>query len=99
MKKQKVYNYEFTNYEYLREGENREINLEYYLLLNEEKNLYGVEVLKKEKSNFGMENIERNSIINYTNDIDKINNVINILSDNKVTPVGLYDVIDSIDNR
>lgn len=98
MKKNKLYNCEFTNYDYLKENESRIINLEYYSILNEEKELYGIEICKKEKSNLGNENIEKNIVIDYTNDKEKIDNLIKCLFENKVTPILLQDIIRDIEN-
>ena len=57
-KKEKVYECSFTNTEYIQNSEEKEIYLEYYLLFNEEKNIFGIEVLKKEINSQGLENIE-----------------------------------------
>lgn len=99
MKKKKIFNCEFTNYECLKEGENKDINLEYYMLLNEDKGLYGIEIQKKEKSNLNSEEvIESNSVLNYTSDADKMTNIINKLGEAKVTPVTLFDVMENFKN-
>ena len=99
MKKKKLFKCEFTNYECLKEGENKDINLEYYMLLNEDKGLYGIEIQKKEKSNLNSEEvIESNSLLNYTSDINKITNIINTLGEAKVTPVTLFDVMENFKN-
>lgn len=70
--------------------------LEYYSILNEEKELYGIEICKKEKSNLGIENIEKNIVIDYTNDKSNIENLIKCMFENKVTPVTLQDIIRDI---
>lgn len=96
MKRKKLYNCELTNYDYLNEQECKVINLEYYSILNEEKELYGIEIYKKERSNLGIEKIEKNVVANYTNDEEKINDLIKIMYENKVTPVSLQEIIRDI---
>lgn len=92
-KKEKVYECSFTNTEYIQNSEQREIYLEYYLLFNEEKNIFGIEVLKKEINSQGLENIETEFVTEYNEDINVAKKVIGILGENRVTPVTLNEVL------
>lgn len=96
MKKEILYNCEFTNYDYLKEDESKKIKLEYYSVLNEDKELYGIEIVKKEKSNFGIEKIEKDMILDYTNNKEKMYDIIKSMYENRVTPVALKDIIRDI---
>jgi len=96
LKKNKLYFCEFTNYDYIKEEESKDIMLEYYSILNEEKELYGIEICKKEKSNLGIENIEKNVVINYTRDKEEVERIIKCMFENKVTPISLQDILRDI---
>lgn len=95
LKKHKLYDCSFVNSEYLNE-EQREINLEYYLLVNEEKNVFGIEVLKREINSFGLENIETEIVDNYDENESVTKRVIGILGENRVTPITLNEVLQEI---
>ena len=78
------------------------IELEYYTTktygnkLNEEVEMYGIEIVKKEYKDEGI-NIEFRNRGNICNNLDKINTIVDTLKRCKVTPIGLDDVIDDID--
>ena len=74
------------------------IKLEYYKRINED------EILKENKSKFGIciikteyktkeKIIEEKEIKYLTNDEKRVNQVLNMLKENYVTPIGLEDVI------
>lgn len=96
LKKEKVYDCSFNNCEYLNAEEHREINLEYYLLFNEEKDVFGIEVLKKEINSLGLESIETEIIPDYNEDQEITKRVISILGENKVTPIVLNEILQEI---
>ncbi len=96
LKKEKIYDCTFTNCEYLKENDTREINLEYYLLSNEQTDLFGIEVLKRERDTFGLENIETEIVQDYNEDINQTKKIIGILGENKVTPIALSEVLQEI---
>jgi len=82
---------------------NHKIELEYYTTkaygeVNEESETYGVEIVKKEYEGTEVK-IELNYHENICNNINKINEVIEILKRCKVTPMGLDDVIEEIYKR
>ena len=73
------------------------IKLEYYKL-NEEENYqsnYGIEIIKTSY----IENksiIERNKITNITKEENKINELLETLKKNEVTPISMEDIIEDI---
>ena len=95
LKKHKLYDCSFINAEYIN-SEKRQINLEYYLLVNEEKNVFGIEVLKREVNSLGVENIETEIVDNYNENESVTKRVIGILGENRVTPVTLTEVLQEI---
>ena len=74
------------------------IKLEYYGTKQEIQNEhtgYGIEIVKKEYINRDFVE-EINNINNITNDEKQIEEIISILKRNKVTPMGLEDVISDL---
>lgn len=79
------------------DGIEGQIELEYYKTMNglvvlEDKKLYGIEVIKKEKENQQL-NIEAKVINGMFDEEGKINHLLDILMTNKVTPIGVEDVL------
>ena len=89
----------FIEEEILRkEGIYHPIKLEYYKIENEPKegNLkYGLEVVKTEYYTNDVK-IEKTELEGLTNDENAIKNILDILKENKVTPIGIQDVIKEI---
>ena len=74
------------------------IELEYYEtsnLVEENGRKYGIEVVKKEKGNKKF-NIESKIVNNISNEEKHINNLLQILMLNKVTPITVDDIISDI---
>lgn len=91
----------YLNSEYLRDRNTQNpMELEYYKTkrankLNEEKEVYGVEIVKNEYN--GKEILtERNSLEYLTDNENTANKIIEILKDNTVTPISLNDVINDM---
>lgn len=80
----------FINRDKLREvGIDYPIKVEYYKTINEL--MYGVKVIKTEyKDKIGVEHEE---VAKITNNELEINNILNTIKQNEVTPIGLEDVI------
>ncbi len=66
--------------------ENEDFNLSYYLIENEE---YGIEVEKA----IGSQVQESEAIYNISNDKTSVNSLLDKISNGKVTPTTLYDVV------
>ena len=94
----------FINRDELREaGIDYPIKVEYYKITNEEekikqnKLIYGIQVIKTEyKDKIG---VEQEKIEHITNDEKEITQILGIMKENEVTPIGLEDVILEIKNR
>ena len=76
------------------------IKVEYYKITDEnynirkKKQIYGIQVIKTEyKEKIG---IEQSKIENITNDEKEINQILNLIKENSVTPIGLEDVVKDI---
>ena len=83
--------------ELLEAGIHYPIKVEYYRITDEDKRenknkpIYGIQIIKTEyRDKIG---VEQNKIEHLTNNESEINNMLNILKENEVTPVGLDDVI------
>ena len=76
---------------------NYRIELEYYKTdrIIEEKLKHGIEILKKEYIDNNI-TIESNSVEDVSDNSDKVVEIINTLKKNKVTPVGLNDVLEEL---
>jgi len=79
------------------------VELEYYSIkrsgkVEEEGTAYGIEVVKKEYKGGGLE-IEANQMENISSNGDKINEIINLLKRNTVTPYGLEDTMEELVKR
>ncbi|MBE5819278.1 MAG: hypothetical protein E7310_00355 [Clostridiales bacterium] len=93
----------FLGWDDLQEAKiNHRVELEYYQtkndinnILNEDEAKYGIEILKKEYEKDGIY-IESNNIKNVCDSSKKVIEIINVLKKNKVTPVGLQDVLDDL---
>ncbi len=91
----------FIENEILRkEGIYHPIKLEYYKIENNnsQKNgelKYGLEVVKTEYYTNDVK-IEKNQLEGLTNDENAIKKILNILKENKVTPIAMQDVIKEI---
>ncbi len=80
------------------------IKLEYYLtkkaVEEDEKqgklNIYGVEVIKKEYLKESIINTENQTVYNLLSDKTKTIQLLNQLSQNMVTPISLYEVLDDL---
>lgn len=90
------------NKDELAESNSNHIELEYYKIakmnkdsITKKSNLYGIEIVKKEY--LGKKKLkEKNNIYNLTNDETVIDNILDILTTNKVTPITLNDVVEEI---
>ena len=91
----------FINRDKLSEaGINYPIKVEYYKIINEDKQIksnkliYGIQIIKTEyREKIG---VEDNKIEDITNDENEINNMLGLMKDNEVTPIGLEDVVTEI---
>lgn len=86
----------------LKESNRSRIELEYYKIsrrtpkiIGKKTNLYGIEIIKKEYLG-NKKYKEKNNIQNLTTDENVINNLLNILRKNRVTPITLNDVIEEV---
>ena len=86
--------------ELLEAGINYPIKVEYYKIINEDKQIkpnkliYGIQIIKTEyREKIG---VEDSKIENITNDENEINNMLGLMKDNEVTPIGLEDVVTEI---
>ncbi len=90
------------NKEDLKDSNSNRIELEYYKIsrknktdVNKNVKVYGIEIIKKEY--LGKRKLkEKQNIHNLTNDETIIDKILNILKVNKVTPIGLNDVIEEV---
>ena len=90
----------FINRTKLREaGIDYPIKVEYYKIIEEEekiKEIYGIQVIKTEyREKIG---VEQNKMEHITNNEKEIDNILNLIKDNEVTPICLEDVINEIKN-
>lgn len=93
----------FLGWDDLQEAKiNHRVELEYYQTKNDINNIfnendtkYGIEILKKEYEKDRIY-IESNNIKNVCDSSKKVIEIINVLKKNKVTPVGLQDVLDDL---
>mgnify|MGYP000613959755 FL=1 len=86
------------NKEELKESDSNRIELEYYKIaknVKKDQRTYGIEIVKTEYFN-NKKLKESENIYNVTNNEDVINNLLSILKENQVTPIGLNDVVDEI---
>lgn len=90
------------NKDELANSDSNHIELEYYKILRtnrqsltKKSNLYGIEVVKREYLG-KRKTKEKNNIYNLTNDEALVDNLLDILKTNKVTPITLNDVIEEI---
>ena len=86
------------NKEELKESDSNRIELEYYKIaknVKKDQRTYGIEIVKTEYFN-NKKIKESENIYNVTNNEDVINNLLSILKENQVTPIGLNDVVDEI---
>lgn len=81
---------------------NSNINLEYYKIkldenvnLNENINQYGIEIVKKENNVVE----ERKEVLNVTNDEKELNQLLEVLKKNKVTPVSLENILEDLNKK
>ena len=94
----------FINRDELREaGIDYPIKVEYYKIINEEekinqnKLIYGIQVIKTEyRDKIG---VEQEKMEHITNDENEIAQMLDIIKENEVTPIGLEDVILEIKSR
>ena len=74
------------------------IKLEYYKITELKENVkanYGIEIVKSEFIQ-GKVNIENSKVENITSDNDEIEKILNMLKNNKVTPIGIQDALEEI---
>ena len=75
---------------------NHRIELEYYTTTNKEiKDSYGIEIIKKEYKNNEI-NTEITSKKHISSSAKKVIEIIDTLKRNKVTPIGLNDVLEDL---
>lgn len=83
----------------IREGIKYPIKLEYYrvteesIIYNSERKIYGIEIVKTEYKDSGTK-IEIKGVRDVTNNIKRINKILQLLKQNYVTPIGLKDVVE-----
>ena len=80
------------------EGIEYPIKLEYFKTLKDKENVgnkYGIQVVKIEYLDEDI-SIESKEIENITNREEKINDILNLLKRNEVTPVGVSDVLEDL---
>ena len=80
------------------EGIKYPIKLEYYKTEKEEENVksrYGIEVVKREYLEDNIK-VETKEIKNVTNNVQEIDEILGLLKNNEVTPVGLEDVMQDL---
>ena len=80
------------------DGAEYPMKLEYYTTIETKKFVrakYGVEVVKTELID-GKVEVEKETLEHITGNVNKINKILNILKDNKVTPVCLTEVINDM---
>lgn len=88
----------FIDKEHLKEaGIEYPIKIEYFKTSVEEnvESKFGIEIVKKEFLQNNI-NIEKKEIYNITNDEKIQNQILSILRDNEVTPIGVEDVLKEI---
>ena len=79
------------------------IKLEYYKIVNEEETIeeskakYGVNIVKTEYKKDGVK-VENEKVEHISNNENEIDEILNILTKNEVTPVVLEDVLNDILN-
>ena len=79
-------------------GINHPIKLEYYKIINEdefincEKSKYGLKIVKTEYTEKEVE-VENKMIKYLSSNEEKVNNILELLKKNEVTPIGVQDVI------
>ena len=86
------------NKDELKESDSNRIELEYYKItknVKKDQRTYGVEIVKTEYFN-DKKLKESENIYNVTSNEGVIDNLLSILKENQVTPVGLNDVVDEI---
>ena len=75
------------------------IKLEYYKIINEDEysgsNEYGVNIVKTEYIDKDIK-IEEKTIKYVSNSEEKVNDILRILKENEVTPIGVEDVISDL---
>ncbi len=74
------------------------IKLEYYKTIAIDENVeakYGIEIVKIEYKNGNVE-IETNKLDNVTSNLEEVNEILTILRNNEVTPIGMQDVLDDM---
>lgn len=81
------------------------IEIEYYSTKNntenslkEDMSVYGIEVIKKEYRNQKIR-IEKTNVDNVADSSLKVIEIINTLKNNKVTPIGLQDVLEDLQKQ
>ena len=84
-------------------GINYPIKVEYYKITNEEekikenKMIYGIQIIKTEyRDKIG---VEQEKIEHVTNDENEITDILSLIKENEVTPIGLEDVVLEIKSR
>ena len=92
----------FIDEEELRlEGKENPIKLEYYKIINEdefikkERATYGIEIVKTEYIDKKIK-IEEKELKHISNNEEYINNLLNILKRNMVTPISIEDIINDL---
>lgn len=86
------------NKDELKESDSNRIELEYYKLaknIKKDEKLFGIEIVKTEYLD-DKKLKESENIYNVTSNEGVIDNLLSILKENQVTPVGLNDVVDEI---
>ncbi len=87
---------------YIRSSEHEDmeypIKLEYYKTWDEDENVeakYGIEIVETEFID-GKVNIENEMVKNITSNINQIDEILTVLRDKEVTPIGMLDALDEM---
>ena len=74
------------------------MKLEYYKTIVSGENVeakYGIEIVKTEFIN-GSVNVESNKFDNITSNVNEADKILTVLRNNKVTPIGMQDVLEEL---
>jgi hypothetical protein len=71
--------------------------LAYYLIIDDDRKTFGVEIIMKRRGSTGDHENEFESTLNISNDIYEAETIIKMLSDNIVTPLGLRYVLEDME--
>lgn len=79
----------------LEEGIKYPVKIEYYKTITGKENVenkYGIEIIKTEYKE-GNVNVEKEEVLEITNNSNKADKILTLLRDNEVTPIAIQDVL------